>query len=64
MRYFLLTIESYGNEGYHCNQIRKKQFEIENFRAFFVNPCQGQPGNGKARRKIWNNFYPGLKFLQ
>ena len=53
MRYFLLTIESYGNEGYHCNQIRKNQFEIENFRAFFVNPCQGQPGNGKARR---NNF--------
>ena len=25
-------------------------FEIENFRTFFVNPCQGQPGNGKARR--------------
>ena len=56
MRYFLLTIEINGNEGYRCNQIRKENFEIfeiENFRTFFVNPCRGQPGNGKARR---NNF--------
>ena len=53
MRYFLLTIKINGNEGYRCNQIRNfffEIFEIENFRMFFVNPCQGQPGNGKARR--------------
>ena len=32
-------------------------FEIENFRKFFVNPCRGQPGNGKARRNnFFNNF--------
>ena len=56
MRYFLLTVEINGNEWYRCNQIRKKNveiFEIENFRTFLVNPCQGQPGNGKAHR---NNF--------
>ena len=53
MRYFLITVKINGNEGYRCNQIRKENleiFEIENFRKFFVNPCQGQPGNGKARK--------------
>ena len=59
MRYFLLTVEINGNEWYRCNQIRKKNveiFEIENFRTFFVNPCQGQPGNGKTCRNNIESF--------
>ena len=66
MRYFLLTIEINGNEGYRCNQIRKENFEIfeiENFRTFFVNPARDSLGMEKPAATILNNFYPGFKFF-
>ena len=62
MRYFPLTIEMYGNEGYRLKQIKKKKLKfLEHFLEIHARDILEME---KSAETNWNNFFPGFKFLQ